>query len=531
MIFIVTSCSGKKENKDLTDDLRKIDPDAEEKIAIDPASISGAALVVTAESTSLEVTEGPLIGAAVQFAAGSIAVGSTLTIQGSKRPEAFSQVNSDEASIPTELSVLSATGEEIKSTSSVLTVNLPLDKLALMLLENDYENLCVLGQPADTSIGNLVWRRDEISIIGDIAQIKTIHFGVFQAVYCGTEAISGFTEVEFDVDAPVVLDLYSPQDPGPGTVSNFSITVNYSEAVTGFGLDDLELQNATASNLTGSGLGYSFDVTATGYGEVSVTIPAGSVADLAGNMNSDSMSWGNTYVGTCGDTTGCYDSIALIEAGMAFTPEGKQLVYDFANGVDGFMVWKEEGGNRILNASGKDFWAYRNKPNGKGYSATVFTDAALIAGRVCPDNVYVDDPDMFNTEKCLYYSEPSGAQKLNAVDMNDAVNGLKDWNVHTTYPQNISDPRWYIGNIKTCSDKGMRLPTIYETTAGSTTSEYYPDSNGSPIFAGSLNGVPTSNPTWTATSYAEDASTYWSWGGFDSYDFSEPTLEVICVLP
>jgi len=63
---------------------------------------------------------------------------------------------------------------------------------------------------------------------------------------------------------------------------------------------------------------------------------------------------------------------------------------------------------------------------------------------------------------------------------------------------------YYEGNIKTCADKGMRLPTAYETTMGNPgASQVASGDEINPIFANVSNGVPQvpGRFTWTATAY------------------------------
>jgi len=101
---------------------------------------------------------------------------------------------------------------------------------------------------------------------------------------------------------------------------------------------------------------------------------------------------------------------------------------------------------------------------------------------------------------------------------------------------------YYEGNIKTCADKGMRLPTIYETTMTyeSWMGGWLPTGDGLgsvPTWAGSTNGVPSHTSstswTWTASAYPDFTFIYWIWSGTDgdidrSYTNS---YSVRCVLP
>ena len=62
-----------------------------------------------------------------------------------------------------------------------------------------------------------------------------------------------------------------------------SVTATFSEPVAGFALDDVAVVNGVAGNLAGSGAVYTFDVTPTILGEVTVDIAAGAAEDAQGN--------------------------------------------------------------------------------------------------------------------------------------------------------------------------------------------------------------------------------------------------------
>ena len=67
----------------------------------------------------------------------------------------------------------------------------------------------------------------------------------------------------------------------------FTVTITFSESVTGLALTDLEVSNGGAANLDGSGSAYTVEVTprADFQGTVTVTVPAAAAADAAGNGN------------------------------------------------------------------------------------------------------------------------------------------------------------------------------------------------------------------------------------------------------
>ncbi|WP_157779886.1 Ig-like domain-containing protein [Celeribacter ethanolicus] len=74
----------------------------------------------------------------------------------------------------------------------------------------------------------------------------------------------------------------------PGTVnamSSFTVTITFSEDVTGFDSADINATNATVSSLTGSGAVYQAQLTASGSGAVSLVVPEDVAFDAANNGN------------------------------------------------------------------------------------------------------------------------------------------------------------------------------------------------------------------------------------------------------
>lgn len=218
--------------------------------------------------------------------------------------------------------------------------------------------------------------------------------------------------------------------------------------------------------------------------------------------------------GASGDS--CYSDAEAMARGQASTPSGKTLEYVTAR-ID-FKVWKEVGSQRVLKADGSDNWAKKLNADGRGFASGDFVAYDSISGRTCPPNVYIDENDKFSVGKCLYHGIHA-IQRLDSGGTNGTL-GLSTWTV----------PLWYAGNIATCSTLGMRLPTVYEAmdSAGENTAAY-PYSNGTPQFAGAQ-AIPTTNYTWTATSYVLNRNQYmvWSPGNVASYDTQ---ASVMCVLP
>lgn len=260
-------------------------------------------------------------------------------------------------------------------------------------------------------------------------------------------------------------------------------------------------------------------------------------------------------------TSNCYSGIDAKKArdtGFAVTPSGKRLLWTLIAG-DGF--WSEKGGNRLLKVDGTDGWATGVSPDGRSRSAEELdyrTDN--IISRICPLNVFVPagDPDAGPAVSghCLYYDGGSPRQALNQLgtsQTNLGTIGLGAWNA--TNSGNGAAVSWYEGNIQTCAAKGMRLPTLYETSSTDPLSQD-PVRRGAPRdpvavrYSGPGVGVPPvigAPWTWTASSRTippgplgeQIVDLYWGWGGSGSANSGPfrpdpgvtPWGAVRCVVP
>lgn len=243
----------------------------------------------------------------------------------------------------------------------------------------------------------------------------------------------------------------------------------------------------------------------------------------------------------------CYTDADATNAILAVGPGGLTIVYEDSGAGTNFKIWKELGGTRILNATGytSNGWQQTLTRAGTGFSGSNFSTGSNIAGRVCPTNVFLGFSDMKAQGRCLYYDAGSAAQTLDAAGTNltEAQDWLKAWNGDLTGRGTNSS--FFEGNIKTCADKGMRLPTMYET-AMSKPDSYIPTGDGlsaEPTWSDTTNGVPSvgTGRTWTASAFASNSSppncVYFTWSGagasgeFTSCGYATGTGAVRCVLP
>ncbi len=152
-----------------------------------------------------------------------------------------------------------------------------------------------------------------------------------------------------DMTAPTVA-LTTLAD-GPFS-SAFSVTATFSEPVTGFGLEDLVVGNATFGNFLGSGSIYTFDVTPTSDGDVTVDVVANVAFDSAGNGNAAAAQLLREADLTA-PTVGLANLVSGDLVGEAFT-----VTATFSEAVTGFELSDVEVGNGIadnLQGTGSDY--------------------------------------------------------------------------------------------------------------------------------------------------------------------------------
>ncbi|GAA4363055.1 hypothetical protein GCM10023185_31480 [Hymenobacter saemangeumensis] len=99
----------------------------------------------------------------------------------------------------------------------------------------------------------------------------------------------------FTVDTTAPTVAVSSTASNPTNSSPIPVTVTFSEAVSGFVAGDVTVSNGTVSGFSGSGSVYTFNVTPTAGGTVTVNIAAGVAQDAAGNGNTAAPTFTITY--------------------------------------------------------------------------------------------------------------------------------------------------------------------------------------------------------------------------------------------
>ncbi|MEE9168108.1 MAG: Ig-like domain-containing protein [Candidatus Neomarinimicrobiota bacterium] len=146
----------------------------------------------------------------------------------------------------------------------------------------------------------------------------------------GNAAATQFS-VTYDATAPTTT--ISSTATSPTSSSPISVTVTFSESVTGFAAGDVSLTNGSIStgSFSGSGSSYSFTMTPVADGTVTVNIGTNVAADAAGNGNTAASQFGITY-----DTT----SPAVTISSSASSPTNTSpvpITVAFSEDVTGFI--------------------------------------------------------------------------------------------------------------------------------------------------------------------------------------------------
>jgi hypothetical protein len=127
----------------------------------------------------------------------------------------------------------------------------------------------------------------------------TLPSGTYQAVATAQQSGSqpaSSAPITFTVDATAPTATISSAAGSTTSTALIPFTVSFSEAVQGFSASSVSVTNGTISSaITTVGNDYSFSVTPTASGAITVTLPANAVRDQVGNFNTTASSLSVTY--------------------------------------------------------------------------------------------------------------------------------------------------------------------------------------------------------------------------------------------
>ena len=160
--------------------------------------------------------------------------------------------------------------------------------------------------------------------------LVTVDLGVDAAFDAAGNGNSAATQLSrtYDGTAPGVNLTTTAGDPTNGA---FTVTVEFTEAVTGFELGDVAVANGAASDLAGGDGTYTVLVTPSADGVVTVDLGADAALDAAGNGNTAATQLSRTYDGTQPGTS--LSTSAVDPTNAAFT-----VTVEFTEAVTGFEL-------------------------------------------------------------------------------------------------------------------------------------------------------------------------------------------------
>lgn len=162
-----------------------------------PASkVKRASLSTTLEDSAVENTlqleAGSLKDTKVTIPAGSLAIGTELSVKKGTAPDSFAIDNSTAASSPLVIQASDSSGE-LGQAQEAMTLAIPISgSTSLALAADPYATLAALLEDIN---GNLtIWKRAKIAIDQSKAVFKSRKFGTYQLVYLGADEPDDFVE-------------------------------------------------------------------------------------------------------------------------------------------------------------------------------------------------------------------------------------------------------------------------------------------------------------------------------------------------
>lgn len=232
----------------------------------------------------------------------------------------------------------------------------------------------------------------------------------------------------------------------PTNNSLIPMTATFSEDVTGFVVGDIIVNNGAASNLAGSGTFYTFEVTPSGQGTVTVNIPSGAAQDAAGNGNTAATQFSIIYDSNPPAVMIISHSNNSILNTSTIAVSG--TASDTGSGVQKVEVSVD--GNAFAPATGTTSWSFTTSTLSDG-THTITAKATDDAGNTAETSVtvildttppvvaitYPADGQIFNTSSITVSGTASDA-RLDKVEVKvgnggwQTASGTTSWSLQVT---------------------------------------------------------------------------------------------------
>ena len=193
-------------------------------------------------------------------------------------------------------------------------------------------------------------------------------------------------------------------DAGAPVTGPFSITVAFSEPVTGFELEDLVVGNGSASELQGDNAAYNATITPEASGTVTVNIAAGAAQDDAGNpsaatdqfsivadLTTGPMNRSPSPTGTLPNRTMAPDDTLNVDVSQAFVdPDDDALTYTVSSSVPQVVTAKVTGALVMLAARSEGAATIRVTATDAGGLSAV--QSFTVTVEMSPSRHFTDHP-------------------------------------------------------------------------------------------------------------------------------------------
>lgn len=218
---------------------------------------------------------------------------------------------------------------------------------------------------------------------------------------------SAMTGLDSANPTPTISSIASPLT----NLSPIGVSVNFGEAITGFTIDDVAVGNGIAGNFAGSGANYSFDVTPSTSGAVTVDIAAQKAQDLSGNYNTTATQFSINY------------DVVLPTASVTSPSGGGSYKGDIAimadasdaSGIQKVEFWhNSESGALISTDTSAPYTASWNSTDTAEGSHSIYVKAYDNAGNVkTSTNITVT---LDRTAPVVEITVPTADSKVNGAD-------------------------------------------------------------------------------------------------------------------
>ncbi|WP_170124265.1 Ig-like domain-containing protein [Breznakibacter xylanolyticus] len=201
------------------------------------------------------------------------------------------------------------------------------------------------------------------------------------------------------------------------------VTVTFSEAVTNFISSDVTLTNGTIGSFSGSGTTYTFSVTPSGQGLVTVAIAAGVAQDAAGNLSTAATSLTRTF-----DSVN--PTVVLSTTAPSTTNAAIPVTVTFSEDVTGLSLSDFSVTNATLSAlSG----------SGKTYTLTATPSAQGAVSISLPNASALDVAQLGNVaSNQLNFTYDTGSPSVSITSASNSATNASPIAVTITFSESVS---------------------------------------------------------------------------------------------